>query len=203
MAETSELRYALSFTVGSLLTREATIAAPLYLQEHDWSRVRARLAADNLLQTRTTSSRIRLNREVAQRLAMLSDPELDLVIDSTGTERAHLMWVAACRRYEFIGDFAEEVVRERFLLLTPTVSYNEFDGFVRGKAIWHPELVELKDSTMQKLRSTIFQMLVEAGLTTKQGNIVRTALSDRLAALLDERSPSDIRYFPTSLDMIG
>jgi hypothetical protein len=203
VAETSELRYALSFTVGSLLTREATIAAPLYLQERDWSRVRARLAADNLLQTRTTSSRVRLNREVAQRLAMLSDPELGLVIDSTGTERAHLMWVAACRRYEFIGDFAEEVVRERFLLLTPTVSYNEFDGFVRGKAIWHPELAELKDSTMQKLRSTIFQMLVEAGLTTKQGNIVRAALSDRLAALLDERSPSDIRYFPTSMDVIG
>lgn len=31
-----ESRYALSFTSGALLMREALIAAPLYLREHDW-----------------------------------------------------------------------------------------------------------------------------------------------------------------------
>ena len=30
-------RYALSFTSGALLMREAAIAAPLYLRERDWS----------------------------------------------------------------------------------------------------------------------------------------------------------------------
>lgn len=33
-------RYALSFTSGALLMREALIAAPLYLREHDWTKVR-------------------------------------------------------------------------------------------------------------------------------------------------------------------
>ena len=49
-------RYALSFTSGALLMREAVIAAPLYLRERDWSKVRALIADDNLLQTRTAAS---------------------------------------------------------------------------------------------------------------------------------------------------
>ncbi len=57
-----------------------------------------------------------LPRETAWRLSALADGEVDLVIEATATERAHLMWAAACRSYEFIGDFAEEVLWERFLL---------------------------------------------------------------------------------------
>ena len=145
-------RYALSFTSGALLMREAVIAAPLYLRERDWSKVRALIADDNLLQARTAASGSRLAREVVQRLAVLTDDEIELLVEATATERGHLLWAAACRRYDLIGEFAEEVVRERFLLLTPTLGYEDFDSFVRGKALWHEELAELKESTLRKLR---------------------------------------------------
>ena len=128
-------------------------------------------------------------------LAVLTDPELELLRDASPSERGHLMWVAACRRYAFIGDFAEEVVRERFLLLTPTLGYDDFDSFVRGKALWHPELAEVKDSTLQKLRSTVFRMLTEAGLLAG-GEIVNAALSERVRDALDAQLPSDLRYLP-------
>ena len=188
-------RYALSFTSGALLTREAVIAAPLFLEVRDWNTVRDRLRAENLLQARTASSGFRLAREVAQRLAVLTDAELDLLQDASPSERGHLMWVAACRRYALIGDFAEEVVRERFLLLTPTLGYDDFDSFVRGKALWHPELAEVKDSTLQKLRSTVFRMLTESGLLAG-GEIVNAALSERVRDALDAQLPSDLRYLP-------
>lgn len=190
-------RYALSFTSGALLSREAVIAAPLYLRERDWARVRELIRENNLLQSRTVSSGFRLAREVAQRLAVLTDSELELLTESTATERGHLMWVAACRRYTFIGDFAEEVVRERFILLTPTLSYDDFDSFVRGKALWHSELAELKDSTMQKIRSTMFRMLTEAGLLSERGDILQAVPSERVIAALDARTPSDVRFLPT------
>ena len=188
-------RYALSFTSGALLTREAVIAAPLFLEVRDWNTVRDRLRAENLLQARTASSGFRLAREVAQRLAVLTDAELDLLQDASPSERGHLMWIAACRRYALIADFAEEVVRERFLLLTPTVGYDDFDSFVRGKALWHPELAEVKDSTLQKLRSTVFRMLTESGLLAG-GEIVNAALSERVRDALDAQLPSDLRYLP-------
>ena len=106
------------------------------------------------------------------------------------------MWVAACRRYALIGDFAEEVVRERFLLLTPALGYGDFDSFVHGKTLWHPELAEVKDSTLQKLRSTVFRMLTEAGLLAG-GGIVHAALSERVREALEAQTPSDVRFLPT------
>ncbi|AZL13411.1 DUF1819 domain-containing protein [Brevibacterium aurantiacum] len=189
-------RYALSFTSGALLTREAVIAVPLYRAARDWDIVRERLRAENLLQARTNSSGFRLAREVAQRLAALTDDELELLGDTSPSERGHLMWVAACRRYAFIGDFAEEVVRERFLLFTPTLWYGDFDSFVRGKTLWHPELTGVKNSTLQKLRSTVFRMLREAGLLAN-GEILHASLSAQVREALDAQTPSDVRFLPT------
>lgn len=192
-------RYALSFTSGALLARESVIAAPLYLRERNWARVRELIREHNLLQSRTISSGFRLAREVAQRLAVLTDDELELLIEATATERGHLMWVAACRRYTLIGDFAEEVVRERFILLTPTLGYDDFDSFVRGKALWHSELAELKNSTMQKIRSTLFRMLTEAGLLSERGDILQAVPSERVIDALDVSRPSDVRFLPTTV----
>lgn len=192
-------RYALSFTTGVLLTREAGIAAPIYIREHNWAKVRHLIEKENLLQTRTVSTGQRLAREVAQRLAVLSDGELDLLVDSTATERSHLMWAAACRRYELIGEFAQEVVRERFILLTPKLDLDDFNGFILSKALWHEEVAELKESTLRKLRSNVFRMLVEAGLLTEDGRILHAVLSARVIDALSARTPSDVRFFPTAI----
>ncbi|MFI7033704.1 DUF1819 family protein [Microbispora rosea] len=196
-------RYALSFTSGALLMREAVIVAPLYLAQRNWGLVRAWIEERNLLQARTLSSRSRLAREVTQRLAVLTDDEIELLIDATATERGHLLWAAACRRYDLIGEFAEEAVRERFLLLTPTLTYEDFDSFVRGKALWHTELAEVKDSTLRKLRSNVFRMLNEAGLLSDRGHLFQAVLSQRVAGVLSTRTPSDLRFFPTNDDAIG
>jgi hypothetical protein len=197
MGTPRESRYALSFTSGALLMREALVAAPIYRREQDWSKVRELIAQNNLLQARTRSSGFRLAREVAQRLSVLTDDEIELLIDSTTSERSHLMWAAACRRYDLIGEFAEEVLRERFLILASTLSYDQFESFIRGKALWHEEVANLKDSTLRKLRSTVFRMLVEAGLLSDDGRIVQAVFSTRVADALSARTPSDVRFFPT------
>lgn len=78
-AGTPSPRYALSFTCGALLIREAQIAASLYLVERSWAAVRDRMDTDNLLQARTYASGFRLAREVTQRLAVLTEDELMLL----------------------------------------------------------------------------------------------------------------------------
>ena len=196
-------RYQLSFTSGALLMREAAVAAPLYVGGHDWPRVRALIEDDNLLQARTVASRRRLAREVVQRLAVLTDEEIKLLVEATATERAHLLWAAACRRYDLIGEFAEEVVRERFLLLTGTLGYEDFDSFVRSKELWHQELANIKESTLRKLRANLFRMLHEAGLLSDGGDILPATLSQRVAGALNSRTPSDVRFFPTTYGVAG
>lgn len=174
------------------------MAAPIYLQLREWGAVRKTLEADNLLQTRTVASSRRLGRELVQRLGMLSDVEIELLGDSTATERAHLMWVAACRRYGIIGEFAEEVVREKFMLLNLHLTQEDFDRFVRSKTLWHDELSTVTDSTLRRLRSNLFLMLREAGLVSDGGHIIQCDLSLRVADALAIRTPNDIRFFPTT-----
>lgn len=192
-------RYALSFTSGGLLVREADLVASVYLRERDWVAVRQVAIEGNLLQARTSSSSVRVTRETIQRLSVLGDVELELLADSSLTERCHLMWVAACRRYELIGDFAEEVLRERYLLLTPTLSADHFDRFITGKSLWHPELDEIKPSTRRELGRNLFRMLREAGLCSDNGDIFPAVLSERVRDALAARAPSDVRFFPTNL----
>lgn len=196
-------RYALSFTSGGLLVREADLVAAEYLRVGDWAAVRQMVVEQNLLQARTTSSSVRITRETIQRLGVLDDAELEILADSSLTERCHLMWAAACRRYDLIGDFAEGVLRERFLLMTPTVDADDFDRFMTGKSLWHPELDELKPSTREKLRQTLFRMLHEAGLRTEDGAIVPAVISARVHEILIASEPSDIRFFPTTLTTGG
>lgn len=194
----TEHRYRLSFTTGGLLLREAGVAAALYQREVDWSKVRTIIESENLLQGRTVASRHRLAREVIQRLAELTDDEIDLIVDATSAERGHLMWAAACRRYSLLGEFAEEVLRERFLVLAPELDHSDFDSFAHMKAMWHQELAALKESTYRKLRSNIFLMLREAGLLSDKGRITPAVLTERLIAVFANGIASDVRFFPTN-----
>ena len=190
-------RYALSLTTGGLLERESRILAPVYVEHRDWERVRDRAVEGNLLQARTHSTSVRLVRETVKRMSALSDREIQILTDVTAAERGHLMWAAACRRYNLVGEFAEEVLRERFLTLAGTVSYDDYDSFYRTKAVWHDELDAISDATYKKLRQVLFKMMVEAGLLTAKGAIEPALPSARVAECLDGRTPSDIRFFPT------
>ena len=93
----------------------------MYIERRDWEQVRDEAVEDNLLQARTYRTGVRLVRETVKRLSALTDDEIELLVEATASERGYLMWAAACRRYELIGEFAEEVLRERFLLLASTL----------------------------------------------------------------------------------
>jgi len=56
----------------------------------------------------------------------------------------------------------------------------------------------LKESTQRKLRQTVFRMLVDAGLLSGGGQIVPAVLSQRVAELLCQRQPGELRFFPTT-----
>ncbi|WP_454167808.1 DUF1819 family protein [Microbacterium lacticum] len=189
--------YALSFTTGGLLEREAAFLAPVYVEHRDWVKVRDIAVEKNLLQARTHSTGVRRVRETVKRMSALSDREVESLAEITASDRGHLMWAAACRRYDLIGEFAEEVLRERFLTLAGTVSYEDYDSFYRTKAMWHDELDAVSRATYNKLRQVLFRMMVEAGLLTATGTIEPALLSTRVAECLNERTPSDIRFFPT------
>ena len=104
-------RYSMSFTTGCLFYRESVKLATLFVDLKDWNIVRNTVLADNLLQARTQNTSKRVCQEIISRLKTLSVQELELLNKGTSQEQAYLLWLAICRRYTFIGDFAVEIIR--------------------------------------------------------------------------------------------
>lgn len=184
----------MSFTTGTLLQQESVKLAELYLDYGDWDDVRDKVIAENLLQTRTLNTLKRVCSEVISRLRTLRQDELAFLVEASYQEQAYLLWVAVCRRYQFIADFAVEVLRERYITLKSDLTHEEFDAFFNQKSEWHAELDKLTPATREKLRQVLFKMLREVDLLTA-GNMINAAMiSPRLLELL--RHGNHMLYFP-------
>lgn len=189
-------RYSMSFTTGSLFHHESVKLAALYLDLGDWRSVRDKVIAENLLQTRTLNTLKRVCREVISRIRTLSLGELEFLIDGSHQEQAYLLWLAVCRRYRFIADFAVEVLRERYITLKSDLTHEEFDSFFNRQSEWHLELDAVTPTTRDKLRQVLFKMLREADLLTANNMIHAAMLSPRLLDLILQGSRRDVLYFP-------
>ena len=189
--------YRMSFTTGGLYRTEALKLTESFLRLGDWAKTGHAAQSHNLLQARAFSTAQRVIREVVYRLQRLSTEELHLLLEGDPQEQSALLWIAVCRRYPFIGEFATEVLRERFLSLQPDLNYEHYDAFFNRKSDWHPELEKLSQATRKKLRQVLFKILKEADLLV-DGHLINPPLLS--ARLLDTLSPNtrhqDVSYFP-------
>jgi hypothetical protein len=186
----------MSFTTGSIFHRESVKLAALYLDLGDWNSVRDKVIAENLLQTRTLNTLKRVCREIVSRLRTLSSGELKFLVEGMHQEQTYLLWLAVCRRYRFVADFAIEVLRERFISLKTVLHHEEFDSFFNRKSEWHPELDEIRPATRKKLRQVLFKILREANLLTADHTINAALLSPQLLAAIPQSNTLDILVFP-------
>lgn len=191
-------RYRLSFTTGGLFLQEAPMVAARYLQLGDWSATRNQLREQNLLQVRTAAAATRISKEVTARLQELSVEEVSALPDLSLRDQANLLWVAVCRRYPFIREFASEVLREHFLVLRRRLALTDFDSFLNAKALWHAELDDIARSTHLKLRQNLFRMLREADFLSDQYEIHPAQLSPHLAQLLARQGMQAFLVFPAT-----
>ena len=197
-----QTKYIMAFTAGALLYRESLRIAEMYSSIGDWSAVRDKTLDTNLLQTRTKSTAKRILREVISRLSGLTAEQLAIVTDGNAEEQKCVLWLAICKRYRFIWDFAVEILRERYLTLSGGLTRSDYASFFSAKAVWHPELEVLSPSTQERLRQTLFKMMREAGLIAQDGTIVPAFLSPRVAhAILSDRVDAIAIYPATEADI--
>jgi hypothetical protein len=187
----------MSFSLGGLNLRESLIAANAYLSSNDWDKARNLLIQENLLQARMISSAKRMITEIIPRLQLLSERELHLFRTSADQDQRHLLWLAICRRHAFIADFYVQVVHDRYLSLKETVGTDEFNVFWNQKAMEHPELEQISDSTREKLRSVVFKMMREVGLITKDKHINTVVLSSLVQNGILMDAPNELSWFTT------
>lgn len=188
--------YQMSFTTGGLFYRESIVLAELYLELNNWKLVAEQVLGTNLLQVRTQSSSKRITREVVQRLKLLNLNELQLLLGSEYLDQCYLIWLATCRRFRFIAEFAEDVIGESINNFKATLTYSDFDTFFNRKAEWNSDLDSLTIASRKKLRQVLFRILREANLLGKDGIIIKPTLSHALVDSIITNNPNELLYFP-------
>ena len=189
-------KYSMAFTTGGLFYRESVTLAMLFFELNDWDPVKEKVLSENLLQSRTLNTSKRQCREIISRLKTFDQKELDLLISGSTQEQKYLLWLAVCRHYRFIAEFAEEVIRERYIGLKHDLQYDEFDFFFNKKSEWHPELEEIKPTTRNKLRQVLFRILREAELLTVKNTLNAAMLSQQFLAAIPRQRRKDVFLFP-------
>ncbi len=191
-------KYNMSFTTGGLFRQEAEILADLYMESKDWDESKKKVLDDNLFQVTTRNALKRIVHEISHRLKLLGEKQLEILVDGSPHEKQHILWLAACKRFDFIREFAVEVLRERYLQQVKELCANDFDQFFRNKAEWHEELSSLTDATKDKLRHVVFKMMREAELINNKNEILPAVLSYRTVQAINSVNDEDVLVFPIS-----
>lgn len=197
MTKPTKKYYRMSFAVGGLLLNESVEVARLHAPDAPWEDT-IRLAMDEGVTTLPKSaSNRRTLREISNRLLTLSEDERTFLVDQADrADRQALLWLATCRAYRFIREFAVEVIRERYLSYQYDLPLDSFDILLEAKAEWDQGLTSLSPSTRAKLRQILFRMMREAGVISQDGQIQAALLSQRLRTMIEERAPQDLAVFP-------
>jgi hypothetical protein len=190
------VHYKMSFSSGGLFINESVAVARGRRGSETWSETLDRALVDGAVMLPKRASNQRTLREIVNRLQCLSDEEVAFLIEGDRVEQGSLLWLAACRAYRFVGEFAIEVVRERHLSYQHELLMDEFDIFFNSKAEWNDGLAALTDSTRLKLRQVLYRMMREAGLLSKGNRILPALLSARLASLIALNDTHELMYFP-------
>ena len=152
--------YNMSFTAGAAMLNETYAIAEVLLEcDGDWERTRERAFKENLMQKDKMSSNQRYFALMKQRLEALNYEELKLFVDSTVAVRRLLVLLAICKAHPFIYDFISENVRDCFYNQYEKVSHANFNEFYNEKKYEHPELEQVTEQTIAKMRQVIFRIL--------------------------------------------
>lgn len=189
--------YKMSFSTGGLFLNESLEVARLHLDGERWEQTILRALEEGTTRLPKSASNRRTLREISNRLLTLSDEERTYLIeDADRSDQQALLWLATCRAYRFIREFAVEIIRERYLSYRMDLPLETFDILFEAKAEWDEDLAALSRSTQLKLRQIMFRMMREASIITDDNRLQGAILSTRLKTMIEDQNRAELAFFP-------
>ena len=182
-------KYAATITSATLRLRESRIIADLLIRQVNNVVWREIVIENNALQMNSIESIKRISRLLRTRMEPLGPQIWLLIRDGDRQQATQAVLAGAVKHSRLLGDFMDIVLREQRLLFAKKLEYwmwNEYIDSCRGRDI---EMPLWSESTIKKLRSSIFSMLSEAGYleSTRSLRLQIVFLDDRLRRYLQER----------------
>ena len=148
----SSLKVAASRTIADLLLRG--------VHAHGW---RAEVVENNVLQIRSPETAARLGQLLRARLELMEPALWEMVRDGSALLATHACLAAAVKHSLLLGDFLDIAVREQYRLFRPVLSNPIWEYFIEDCRNRDPGMPDWSESTVARLRSTVFAILAQAG----------------------------------------
>lgn len=199
---TNLFKYNLSFTTGALYYHESLVIVNTYIEVNNWVKCKEIIFSKNLLQAKTISSMKKILNEIISRIKLLTEGQIKFIVNGSKQEQIALIWLAICKKYQFIKDFAIEVIREKFLTFDYFLTESDYTRFFNSKIDWHPELESITELTSKKIKQVLFRILREAEIIGKNNEILPSILSKELISEILLDPTINFSIFPISENTI-
>lgn len=156
-------RYRATITSGSLKVSESRLIAELLLRGVDAQEWQVAIRDENILQARSPETAKRLANLLRARLELMQPELWRIVSDGSTLLATHACLAAAVKHSALLGDFLDLVVREQYQLFEPALTQALWEHYVEDCRNRDPDMLQWSDSTIMRLRSTVFQILAQAG----------------------------------------
>ena len=155
--------YRADITAGALKVPQSRIIAGLLLRKVNKQAWNLALFEDNVLQARNPETSRRLGRMIRQRLELMGPELWELVRDGQGSVSTHACLAATVKHSALLGDFLDLVVREQYSIFRQALSKRLWEEYIEDCRSRDPEMPLWSNSTLDRLRQSVFLVLAEAG----------------------------------------
>ncbi len=155
--------YSADITAGALKVQESRVIAGLLLRDVTDREWRKAIYDQNVLQSRSPKTAKRLSVLIRGRLSLVEAPLWKLIQDGSGVEATHACLAAAIKASHLLGDFLDLVVRDEYRTFKETLSLTLWANYIEDCRGRDPDMPEWSESTITRLRSSVYSILAEAG----------------------------------------
>jgi len=190
-------KYLLSYTAVSLQAYEAETIVHLFIETSDWDSVAKSVIEDDVLQKGTVATRKREFIEFKRRLQTLTREQLAYYEHATSSDIKNLTILSCFKLYDFMYDFATEVLRSKLLLYDFQLLNSDYESFYDSKRVLYDNLNSVSESTRYKLKQVMFKIFEQANFidSVKSKNIQKPYLSEELIKLIVHDNPKYLSAF--------
>jgi hypothetical protein len=187
------MRYHADLTAGSLKVPESRVVAGLLLRGVDDEGWKEAIVKENVFQARNPATAIRLGRLIRKRLEMMESELWGLVRDGSAVVATHAVLAAAVKHSALLGDFLDLVVREQYRVFAKVLTDKLWDDYLDDCRGRDPDMPQWNESTRRRLRSSVLQVLAQAGYidNTKVRQLQTVHIASQVLRYLEDH---DERY---------
>ena len=182
------MRYHADLTAGSLKVPESRVVADLLLRGVDEQAWKDAIVTQNLLQARNPATAIRVARLIRKRLELMGADLWQLIKDGSAVVAAHAALAAAVKHSFLLGDFLDLVLRDQYRVFAKTLTNKLWEDYLDDCRGRDPDMPLWNESTRRRLRSSVYQILAQAGYidNTKQRTLQAVHLDAQVLCYLNK-----------------